>query len=116
MVHGTDVIPEIKEVVDVFKGGLFNPKNFSNPVYSNSKGVTIGSCLCAENPATVIVACLKGFEDGTCATQSPASILCVAVLAMIESAGKKIQFYQSFSFPQIDIDHLHDGSAHTTRG
>ena len=45
MGHGTDVIPKFKEVVVVFKYGLFNPKNFSNAVYRNAKGVTIGSCL-----------------------------------------------------------------------
>ena len=72
MVHGTDVIPEIKEVVDVFKDGLFDTKNFSNPVYINSNRVTNGSCLRAENPETGIVAGIKGFEDGACATQNPA--------------------------------------------
>ena len=45
MGHGTDIIPDIEEVVDIFKDSLFDPKNFSNPVYSNAKGVTIGSCL-----------------------------------------------------------------------
>ena len=92
MVHGTDLIPNIKEVVDVFKDGLFDTKNFSNTVYRNSKGGTISSCLRTANPATGIVAGLKGFDDGARATQHPASILFVTVLTMIESAGKNIQF------------------------
>ena len=83
MGHGTDVIPEIEEVVDFFKDGLFDPKNFSNPVYRNSKGVTIGSCIRTENPETGIVAGLKGFEDVAPATQRPASIFFVAVLTII---------------------------------
>ena len=116
MGHGTDVIPDIKEVVDVFKGGLFDTKNISNPVYGNSKGAAIGSCLRVENPATGIVEGLKGFEDVAHATQRPASIFFVTVLTMIYSAGKKIQFYQSFSLPQIDTDHLRNGAAHKTRG
>ena len=99
MVHGTDVIPDIEEVVDIFKGGLFDPKNFFNPVYRNAKGVTTGSFLRAENPATGIVAGLKGFEDGTRVTQRPASIFFVIFLTTIESVGKNIQFYQSFSPP-----------------
>ena len=115
MVHGTDVIPDIEEVVDIFKGGLFDPKNFFNPVYSNSKGATIGSCLRAANPETGIVAGLKGFEYGARVTQRPAPIFFVAVLKMIENAGKKIHFYQLFSPPQSDIDHLRDGAAQTTR-
>ena len=94
MGHGTDVIPNIKEVVDIFKDGLFDPKNLSNPVYRISKGVTIGSCLRAKNPETGIVAGHNGFEDGVRATQRPTSIFFVTVLTMIESAGKKIQFYQ----------------------
>ena len=35
---------------------------------------------------------------------------------MIESAGKKIQFCQSFSLPKIDTDHLRNGVVHTTSG
>ena len=93
MGHGTDVIPDIEEVVDIFKGGLFDPKNFFNPVYSNSKGATIGSCLRAENPETGIVAGLKGFEYGARVTQRPAPIFFVAVLKMIDNAGGKIHFY-----------------------
>ena len=57
---------------------------------------------------------LKGFEDVAHATRRPASIFFVTVLTMIYSAGKKIQFYQSFSLPQSDTDHLYDGVAHTT--
>ena len=94
MGHRTDVIPDIKEVVDILKFGLFDPKNFFNPVYRNAKGVTTGSFLRAENPETDIVAGLKGFEDGTRVTQRPASIFFVTVLTMIESTGEKIQFYQ----------------------
>ena len=94
MGHGTDVIPDIEEVADIFKEGLFDPKNLSNPVYQNAKGVTIVSCLRAANPATGAVAGLKGFEDGARDAQRPASILFVTVLTIIESAGKKIQFYQ----------------------
>ena len=116
MGHGTYVIPDIEEVVDIFKDGLFDPKNLSNPVYRNAKVVTIGSFLRAANTETGIVVGLKGFEDGTRVTQSPASILFVTVLTMIEIAGKNIQFYQSFSLPQSDTDHLRDGAAHTTSG
>ena len=94
MGHVTDVIPEIKEVVDIFKYGLFDPKKLSNSMYSNAKGVTIGSCLRAENSATGIVAGLNGFKDGALVTQLPVSIFFVTVLTMIESAGGKIQFYQ----------------------
>ena len=103
-------------MVDVFKEGLFDDKNFSNSVYRNAKVVTIGSCLCAENLATGIVVGLKVFEDGACVTQRPASIFFVIVLTMIESAGGKIQFYQSFRLPQSDTDHLCDGAVHTTSG
>ena len=99
MGHGTDVIPDIEEVVDIFKDGLFDPKNFSNPVYRNSMGVTIGSCLRTENPETGIVAGLKGFEDDARVTQRPASIFFVIFLTTIERVGKNIQFYQSFSPP-----------------
>ena len=35
---------------------------------------------------------------------------------MIESAGKMIQFCQSFSLPKSDTDHLRDVAAHTTSG
>ena len=94
MGHGTDIIPKIEEVVHVFKDGLFDPKNLYNTVYMNAKGVTIVSCLLAENPATGIVAGLKGFEDGARVTQLPTSIFFVTVLTMIESAGKNIHFYQ----------------------
>ena len=59
---------------------------------------------------------LKVFEDGACVTQRPASIFFVTVLTMIESAGEKIQFYQSFRLPQSDTDHLCDGAVHTTSG
>ena len=59
--HETDVIPKIKEVVDILKYGLFNTKNFSNPVYRNAKGVTMVSCLRVANPKTGIVAGLKVF-------------------------------------------------------
>ena len=71
MGHGTEVIPKIEEVVDVFKDGLFDPKKFYNSVYRNAKGVSIDSCLRVENPATGIVAGLKGFEDGARVTQLP---------------------------------------------
>ena len=93
MGHGTDVIPDIEEVVDIFKGGLFDPKNFFNPVYRNSKGATIGSCLRAANPETSILAGLKGFEYGARVTQRPAPIFFVTVLKMIDNAGGKIHFY-----------------------
>ena len=69
MGHGTDVIPDIKEVVDFFKNGLFDPKNFSNIVYRNLKVLTIVSCLFAANTETGIVADLKVFKDGARATQ-----------------------------------------------
>ena len=93
MGHGTDVIPKIEEVVDIFKDGLFDPKNFSNPVYMNAKGATIGSCLRTANPETSILAGLKGFEYGARVTQRPAPIFFVTVLKMIENAGGKIHFY-----------------------
>ena len=47
---------------------------------------------------------------------TPVSILFVTILMMIESARKKIQFYQSSSLTQSDIDHLRDGADLTTSG
>ena len=85
-------------------------------MYRNAKGTTIGSCLRAENPETGILAGLKRLEYGARVTQRPASIFFVIVLTMIESIGGKIQFYQSFSLPQSDTDHLRNRAALTTIG